>query len=55
MKHVGLSVAPADAASDVLAVADWVLTRDGGTGVIRELVESMLRDTDRWQEHLDTL
>ncbi|KAA1258547.1 3-deoxy-D-manno-octulosonate 8-phosphate phosphatase KdsC [Rubripirellula obstinata] len=55
MKHVGLSVAPADAASDVMAAADWVLKRDGGTGVIRELVESILRESGRWQEHLDAL
>ena len=52
MKHVGLSVAPADAAADVADAADWVLQRDGGSGVLRELIEAVLRDRDRWQEHL---
>ena len=55
MKHIGLAVAPADASPDVISAADWLLHRDGGTGVIRELVETMLRGTDRWQEHLDAL
>ena len=55
MKHVGLAVAPADASSDVISSVDWVLSRDGGTGAIRELIETMLRGTDRWQEHLDAL
>jgi YrbI family 3-deoxy-D-manno-octulosonate 8-phosphate phosphatase len=55
MKHVGLSVAPADASVDVIEAADWILQRDGGTGVIRELIETMMRQSDRWQEHLDAL
>ena len=52
MKKVGLAVAPADAAQDVREVADWVLDRNGGQGVLRELIERILRGRGRWQEHL---
>ena len=52
MKRVGLSAAPADAASDVVAVADWVLSRPGGDGVLRELIERLLRSKQQWEELL---
>lgn len=48
MHRVGLAVAPADAARDVREAADWVLTTSGGQGVVRELIERLLRATDRW-------
>ncbi len=52
MKQVGLSAAPADAAVDVSGVADWKLRRRGGKGVLRELIERLLRAQQRWEELL---
>ncbi|MBZ5556901.1 MAG: HAD hydrolase family protein [Acidobacteriia bacterium] len=46
--RVGLSAAPADAAEDVRARADWVSTRRGGDGAARELVELILRAQNAW-------
>jgi|TARA_B110000438_G_scaffold201797_1_gene193324 3-deoxy-D-manno-octulosonate 8-phosphate phosphatase (KDO 8-P phosphatase) len=46
---VGLGVAVADAAPEVLAEADFVTQTNGGNGAVRELVEMILRKTDRWQ------
>jgi len=40
--HAGLSVAPADAATEVLDAADVTLAVRGGEGVIREFVEKLL-------------
>lgn len=37
MKLVGLVGAPADAEEEILAIADWISTKKGGYGVIREL------------------
>lgn len=48
MKHVGLSVAPADAANDVKAVALYVSRFRGGEGVARDLLEQILRAQDLW-------
>jgi len=52
MKRVALAVAPADAAHDVIEVADWVLDRAGGQGAMRELIERMLRAKQRWEDHV---
>jgi 3-deoxy-D-manno-octulosonate 8-phosphate phosphatase (KDO 8-P phosphatase) len=52
MQHVALSVAPADAASDVVRAANWVLGNSGGQGVLRELIERLLRSKQRWEELL---
>lgn len=50
MRRVGLGAAVADAHPEALQVADWVSTRDGGSGAVRELIEFMLRVQDRWDE-----
>lgn len=52
MKRVGLAVAPADAAQDVLCVADWVMTKTGGHGAVREMIERLLRAQQGWEEHV---
>ncbi len=52
MASVGLAVAPADAASDVKDAADWVLGQGGGQGVLRELIERLLRSNQRWEDLL---
>lgn len=49
MRHVGLSAAPADACSDVLARATWVLETGGGHGAVRELVERLMRAQSTWE------
>jgi 3-deoxy-D-manno-octulosonate 8-phosphate phosphatase (KDO 8-P phosphatase) len=52
MKQVALAAAPADAAADVRDAADWVLRSEGGGGVVRELIERLLRSKHRWEEML---
>ena len=46
--RVGLSAAPADAASDVQARVHWVSTRPGGRGAVREVIEMVLRARGEW-------
>lgn len=52
MKMVGLAAAPADATNDTRAAANWILRQRGGEGVLRELIERLLRAKQRWEEHL---
>jgi 3-deoxy-D-manno-octulosonate 8-phosphate phosphatase (KDO 8-P phosphatase) len=47
---VGLSAAPLDAAFEVRAEAFMVLEAGGGTGCVREFVESVLRARGDWDE-----
>ena len=57
LMQVGLSAAPADAASDVKARVHWVSARDGGRGAVRDLIELVLRAREEWlplvDRHLD--
>ena len=45
-----LSICPADAANDILAVSDAVTQKNGGTGAVREVLEKMLKIQDNWVE-----
>jgi 3-deoxy-D-manno-octulosonate 8-phosphate phosphatase (KDO 8-P phosphatase) len=48
MSRVGLAVAPADAEEEVIRVAHWVTRRRGGDGAVREVVNMLLRVSDKW-------
>lgn len=48
IRAVGLGVAVADAAEEARAAADYVTSRPGGRGAVRELVELILKNSDRW-------
>jgi 3-deoxy-D-manno-octulosonate 8-phosphate phosphatase (KDO 8-P phosphatase) len=45
----GVAVAPADAAPEVRAAADWVTQARGGAGVLREIVDTVLRAQGKWE------
>jgi N-acylneuraminate cytidylyltransferase len=42
LQEVGYAVVPADAHPSAMAVADHVLTRNGGCGALRELADLLL-------------
>ncbi|MBM4280488.1 MAG: hypothetical protein FJ137_06915 [Deltaproteobacteria bacterium] len=48
LRRAGLAVAPAGAVFDAIAAAHLVTQRQGGEGVLRELVELILRAQGRW-------
>jgi 3-deoxy-D-manno-octulosonate 8-phosphate phosphatase (KDO 8-P phosphatase) len=50
IRHVGLGVAVADAAEDVRNSAALVTSLPGGRGAVRELVETILKAKDRWED-----
>lgn len=50
MKKSGIAVAPADAASDILKIADYVAKAKGGEGVAREIIELVLKAQNQWYE-----
>ena len=50
LSSVGLSAAPADAVPEVCARVNWVSSRVGGDGAVRELVELILRAQGRWED-----
>jgi 3-deoxy-D-manno-octulosonate 8-phosphate phosphatase (KDO 8-P phosphatase) len=48
LARCGLSFAPPDAAAEVRAVVHRVLEKPGGHGVVREMIESILRARSDW-------
>ena len=50
IKCVGFGVAVANAVGEVKDMADYVTTRRGGSGAVREVIEYILKSTGRWQQ-----
>ena len=46
MTGAGISLAVADAATEIVDLADWVSSRPGGQGAVREICEIILRSLD---------
>jgi len=50
IRAVGLGVAPADAADEVRRAAHYTTSLAGGRGVVRETVELILKNKNRWDD-----
>lgn len=48
MRHVGLPVAPADAAPEIKDIAKYISPVNGGYGVARDLLEEIMKAEDNW-------
>lgn len=48
MKQVGLSVAPADAAPEIKAIAKYISHREGGEGIARDIIEQTMKAQGKW-------
>ena len=50
MKLVGFIACPSDACREVKMIANYVSTVKGGQGVVRDVVEHMLRKSEEWEK-----
>lgn len=50
IRYVGFGVAVANAVDEVKQYADYITTRAGGDGAVREVIEYILKDRGKWQE-----
>jgi len=50
IRYVGFGAAVANAVDEVKDTADYVTTRRGGNGAVREVIEYILKNTGRWAE-----
>lgn len=48
MKLVGASSAPQDADAEVLKIADYVSSKIGGNGCVRDVIEQVMRVQGKW-------
>jgi YrbI family 3-deoxy-D-manno-octulosonate 8-phosphate phosphatase len=52
LREVGLSATVSDGVDEVKAVSNWIMSKAGGQGAIRELVERLLKAQGRWEDCL---
>lgn len=52
IRYVGFGAAVANAVDEVKEIADYVTTRSGGKGAVREVIEYILKNTGRWKQLL---
>lgn len=50
LQYAGVGATVSDAANELREEADFVTTLPGGRGAVRELVETLLKSQQRWQE-----
>lgn len=50
MKLCGFVGCPADACVEIKKIADYVSTVNGGHGVVRDVIEHILRETGEWDD-----
>ena len=48
LTHIGLPVAPADAAPEIKEIAKYISKQNGGEGVARDVIEQVLRVQGCW-------
>lgn len=54
LSHVGLAATVADGAAELRSMAHITTAAAGGKGAIRELIETILKSQQRWEELLQT-
>jgi 3-deoxy-D-manno-octulosonate 8-phosphate phosphatase (KDO 8-P phosphatase) len=50
IRYAGFGVTVANAVDEVKQYADYVTTRPGGSGAVREVIEYILKKSDKWQQ-----
>ncbi len=50
--YAGFGVTVANAVDEVKQYADYITTRPGGSGAVREVIEYILKNSGRWQQLL---
>lgn len=47
--HVGIAACPSDACPEVMATADFISSKGGGEGCVREVIEKVMRIQGKWK------
>lgn len=52
IRYVGFGVAVANAVDEIKQYADYITTRAGGNGAVREVIEYILKNSGKWEQLL---
>ena len=50
MKMAGFIGCPADSCIEVIKISDYVSSKNGGQGVVRDVIEHLLRECGKWEK-----
>lgn len=50
MKLCGFSACPKDSVPEILEISDYISTKNGGYGAVREILEKILKDMGLWEK-----
>lgn len=48
MQYVGIAAAPQDAVEEIKAISHYISSKEGGRGVVRDVVEKVLKLQNKW-------
>ena len=48
MQRVGFAACPKDAAEEIKSISDYISSKKGGEGCVRDLIEQVLKLQDKW-------
>lgn len=51
MQMCGIAACPADAAEDILTIADYISLKNGGKGAVRDVIEHTMKAQDTWDKY----
>lgn len=54
MQSVGVAVSPSDAIEEIKKISHYISTKKGGEGVVREIIEKVLKLQDKWHNDVFT-
>lgn len=52
MQYVGIAASPSDAVEDIKGISNYVSGKRGGEGVVREIIEKMLKLQGKWHNDI---
>lgn len=55
MRLVGFVACPADSCQEVIEIADYISNFNGGCGVVRDVIEHILRESGEWSAVVDRI
>ena len=53
MKNVGLAACPKDSIQEVLEISNFVSSKNGGDGAVREFLEYIMKNNGMWKKILE--
>ena len=54
MNYVSVSCTPSDAPAELKQAADYVSSRPGGRGAVRDIIEKILKERNKWREVVES-